>query len=51
VHADPIKPVSTAPGIKRLKLEYEEPVLNVAFNFNLRRYTKELHGGGRGRRA
>jgi hypothetical protein len=25
-----------------LKLEYDEPLSNFAFNFNLRRYTEEL---------
>jgi len=28
-----------APGTKRLKLKYEQSLSNVAFNFNLRRYT------------
>ena len=28
-----------APGAKRLKLKYDEPLSNFAFNFNLRRYT------------
>ena len=28
----------TAPGTKRLRLQYDEPLSNFAFNFNLRRY-------------
>ena len=28
-----------APGIKLLKLKYDEPLSNFAFNFNLRRCT------------
>ena len=34
----PIKPTLTAPGTKRLNLKCDEPRLNFAFNFNLRRY-------------
>ena len=33
-------PTLKAPGTKRLKLKNDEPVSNVAFKFNLRRYTK-----------
>ena len=35
---DPIKPMLKAPGTKRLKLKYDEPLSNAAFNVNLRRY-------------
>jgi len=38
---DPIKPTLQAPGTNDLKLKYDEPVSNVAFKFNLRRYTVE----------
>ena len=31
---------------QRLKLEYEEPLLNFPFNFNLRRYTMDITEGG-----
>ena len=40
VQADPIKPTLKAPGAKRLKLKYDEPLSNVAFTFNMRRYTR-----------
>ena len=39
--ADPIKPVLKAPGSLLLKLRCDGPLSNVAFNFNLRRCTKE----------
>jgi hypothetical protein len=42
VQVDPIKPTLKAPGTKRLKLQYDEPLSNFAFNFNLRRYTPAL---------
>ena len=35
---DPIKPTLNAPGAKRLKLDYDEPLSNFAFKINLRRY-------------
>jgi len=38
VQADPIKPTLKAPATKRLKLQYDGPLYNFAFNFNLRRY-------------
>ena len=41
VQVDPIKPTLKAPGIKRLKLYYDEPLSNLAFKINLRRYTVE----------
>ena len=41
MQVDPIKPTLNAPGTKRLKLKYDEPLSNVAFKFNLRRYSKE----------
>jgi hypothetical protein len=34
-----MKPMLKAPGTKRLKLQYDEPPSNFAFNSNLRRYT------------
>ena len=36
---DPIKAILKAPGTKRLKLKYDELLLNIAFKFNLRRYS------------
>ena len=39
VQVEPIKPTSTAPGTKCLKLNYDELLSNFAFNFDLRRYT------------
>jgi hypothetical protein len=41
VQVDPIKPTLKAPGSKRLKLRYDEPLSKFAFNFNLRRYSAE----------
>jgi hypothetical protein len=41
VQVDPIKPTLKAPESKRLKLKCDEPLLNFAFNFNLRRYMLE----------
>jgi hypothetical protein len=38
VQVDPIKPRLKAPGTKGLKLKYDEMPLNIAFEFNLRRY-------------
>ena len=38
VQVDPIKPTLKAPETKRLKLNYDGPLSNCAFNFNLRRY-------------
>jgi hypothetical protein len=38
---DPIKPTLKAPGTKRLKLKYDEPLSKFAFKFNLRRYSEE----------
>jgi hypothetical protein len=40
VQVEPIKPALKAPGTKRLKLNCDEPLSNVAFNFNLHRYIK-----------
>jgi hypothetical protein len=39
VQVDPIKPTLKAPGIKPLKLKYDELLSSFAFKFNLRRYT------------
>ena len=40
-----------APGTKRLKLNYNEPLSNFAFKFNLRRYTAEKRGAAERRAA
>jgi len=40
VRVDPIEPKLITPGTKRLKLKCDEMLRNVAFKFNLRRYTK-----------
>jgi hypothetical protein len=45
VQVDPIKPTLKASGAKRLKLKYDEPLSNVAFEFNLRRYSKVENSG------
>ena len=42
VQVEPMKFNSKAPGTKRLTLKYDEPLSNVAFNFNLRHYTTSL---------
>jgi len=39
VQVDPIKPPLKPPGTWRLKLKYDEPLSNLAFNFNLRHYS------------
>jgi hypothetical protein len=39
VQADPMKPTVKAPIYERLKLTCDDLLSNVAFNFNLRRYT------------
>jgi hypothetical protein len=41
VQVDHIKPTLKVPGNKRLKLDCHEPLSNVAFDVNLRRYTME----------
>ena len=60
MQVDPIDPTFKGPGIWRLKLEYDIPLSNVAFIFNLRRYMMGLAGmfaaqktlaGGGGARA
>ena len=48
---DPIKPALTAPGTKRLKLKYDEPLSNFAFNFNLRRYIKATQASRKAKKA
>jgi ankyrin repeat protein len=40
VQVDPIKPVLKAPGTKRLNPKRDELLSNIAFGFNLRRYTE-----------
>jgi len=42
VQVDPIKPTLKAPGTKRLKLEYDVLLSNLAFKFILRRYIELL---------
>ena len=42
MQVDPIKPKLKPPGKTRLKLKYEGPLSNFAFNFNLRRYSEAL---------
>ena len=42
MQVDPIKPTLKAPGAKRLKLKYEEPLSKIAYN--LRRYTLAVPG-------
>jgi hypothetical protein len=39
VQIDPTKPMLKALKTKRLKLNYDEPLLSFAFKFNLRRYS------------
>jgi len=39
VQLDHIKPALKAPGSKRLKLEYDEPLSNFTVKFNVRRYS------------
>jgi len=39
------KPAFQAPGTKRLKLKCDEPLSNCAFNFNMRRYSKDGNTG------
>ena len=41
VQIDPIKPTLKVPGTKLLKLEYDEPLSNLAFKINVRRYMKD----------
>ena len=40
MQVDPIKPTLKARGIKLLKLKYDKPLSKIAFNSNLRRYTR-----------
>jgi len=47
MQVEPMKPVLKAPGTKRLKLNHDEPLLNFAFNFNLRRYSQGARRRGR----
>jgi len=42
VQVDPIKPKLKASGTKRLTLQSDEPLSNVAFKIDLRRYTEDL---------
>jgi hypothetical protein len=43
MQVDPNKPTLKAPGIKLLKLKYDETPSKSAFKFNLRRYTEDLN--------
>jgi hypothetical protein len=43
MQVDPIKPVLKAPGTKHLILQFDEPLSNFAFKFNLHRYTLDAH--------
>jgi len=45
VQADPIKPKLKPLGTKRLKLKCDEPLLDLAFNLNLRRYIVGAEAG------
>jgi hypothetical protein len=47
VQVTPIISTVKAPGTKRLKLECDEPLSNVAFNVNLRRYSVDAAGKSR----
>ena len=40
VQVGPMKPTLKAPGTKRLKVDYDETLLNLAFKFKLCRYTQ-----------
>ena len=40
MQVEPMKSKLKAPGIKRLKLKYDEPLSKFAFKSNLRRYTE-----------
>ena len=51
MQVDPIKPKSKPPKKKHLKLNYDEPLSNVAFKFNLRRYTQAREQGAKLLRA
>ena len=42
VQVDPIKPTLKASGTKRLTLKCDEPLSNVAFKFDLRRYITDV---------
>ena len=39
MQVEPIKPTLKVPGIKLLNLKSDKPLSNVAFKFNMRRYT------------
>jgi len=49
VQINPIKPTLKAPEIKLLKLEYDKPLSNFAFKFNLCRYIMDAAPGTRTR--
>jgi len=44
VQVDPLKPTLKAHGAKRLKLKCDILLSNIAFNFNLRRYSAAVRG-------
>ena len=41
MQVDPIRSTLIAPGADRLKLKYGQPLSNIAFSYNLRRYIEE----------
>ena len=41
MQVDPIKPALKAPGTKRLELQYDVPLSEFAFKFNLRLFDKD----------
>jgi len=45
--AEPMKPMLKAPGIKRLKLEYDKLLSSLAFDCNLRHYSWGMSTCGR----
>ena len=50
VQVDPIKPTLTAPGTKRLKMEFDDLLSSLGFKFNLRRYIWGARTGAARRR-
>ena len=45
LQVEPMKSKLKAPGTKRLKLDYDMALSSIAFNFNVRRYSKARDGG------
>ena len=46
MQVDPIKPKLNPPGTKRLNLDCDKWLSNIAFNFNLRRYIMDIGNMG-----